>query len=88
MSTKLNQSFKSEAVKKVLTRGKHTTVGQVAAGLGVAKSSLYRWVDDAAKQELDPGSSQTSDVKHEKSPNNWSLEERAERKNLNKKTKY
>lgn len=76
MSSKFNQSFKSEAVRKVLARSKHTTVGQVAAALGVAKSSLYRWVDDAEKQELEPISSQTSVLEQEKSPNNWSLEER------------
>jgi transposase len=76
MSTKFNQSFKSESVKKVLSRSKHTTVGQVAAALGVAKSSLYRWVENAKDQELEARPLQVNGIEQEKSPNDWSLEER------------
>ncbi|MFT7386967.1 MAG: hypothetical protein ACI8VC_000202 [Candidatus Endobugula sp.] len=37
MSKKYNQTFKSEAVKKMLSRGKDTTMEDISVTLGVAK---------------------------------------------------
>ena len=73
MSTKFNQSFKIEAVRKALNRRSGATVGEVANSLGVAKSSLYRWIELAKRQALEP---HVSLPEKEKSPNDWSLEER------------
>jgi transposase len=73
MKSKFNQTFKTEAVKKVLNRRSGTTVGEVAANLGVAESSLYKWVELARRQELEP---LVSSPEKEKSPNDWTLEER------------
>ena len=73
MSQKFNQSFKIEAVSKVLSRRSGVTVGEVANSLGVAKSSLYRWMELAKHQALEP---HVSLQDKEKSPNSWTLEER------------
>jgi transposase-like protein len=76
MSVKFNQAFKNAAVKKVLSRSNGTTIVHIAMALGVAKTSLYRWVDEARQQALEPASALTSTLKSEKSPNDWTPEER------------
>jgi transposase len=53
MTQKISQSFKIQAVKKVLSRNDQTTIEDISKTLGVARSSLYRWVEEAKHQQLD-----------------------------------
>lgn len=73
MKLKFNQSFKAEAVKKVLNRRSGVTVREVADSLGVAQSSLYKWIELAKHQEFEP---HQSSPEKEKPPHDWTLEER------------
>ena len=73
MRSKFNQSFKVEAVRKILNRRSGTTVADVAEKLGVAESSLNKWVQLAKRQALE---THASLPEKERSPNDWTLEER------------
>jgi len=79
MSHHFTLEFKQQAVKKALSRSEKTTLADTAKSLNVANSTLNRWIRDAKKHRLesqDPISSST--MKTEKSPHNWSMEERLE----------
>ncbi len=75
MATKYNPSFKEQAVKKALTRREGVTLAAVASTLGIDRSTLSQWVISATKNNAEI----THDMTHttEKSPQDWSLEERS-----------
>jgi transposase-like protein len=77
MSPKFSQSFKKQAVEKVLNRQDNTTLKEVADSLGVGLSSLGRWTLQAKNQELETRSfNEVSHMNKEKRPQDWTLEER------------
>lgn len=52
MSLRFSQSFKKQAVKKVLNRQDNTTLKEVADSLTIGLLSLPRWTLQAKNQEL------------------------------------
>ena len=58
MSTIHNQSFKNQAVENVLSRASGITMSELTTQLGVSRSTLYRWVDDARNNNQNQGVSQ------------------------------
>ena len=77
MSPRFSQSFKKQAVEKVLNRQDNTTLKEVADSLGIGLSSLSRWILQAKNQELETSSfNEVSHMKKEKRPQDWTLEER------------
>ncbi|MDQ7051282.1 MAG: transposase [Enterobacterales bacterium] len=55
MRAKFSQSFKIQAVEKVLSRSNGTTMSQVANDLQVSLSSLNKWIVQSREQALEPG---------------------------------
>ena len=53
MSPRFSQSFKKQAVEKVLNRQDNTTLKEVADSLGIGLSSLSRWILQAKNQALE-----------------------------------
>jgi len=77
MSPRFTQAFKKQAVEKALNRQNNTTLKEVADSLGVGLSSLSRWTHQAQNQELESiSSNKVSNMKKEKRPQDWTLEER------------
>jgi len=80
MNIKFNQSFKLEAVKKALSRSDDTTLKNIAERLGVGYSTLSKWIAQSKKHQLDVESNDyllsELNMKHEKRPQDWTLEER------------
>ena len=77
MRAKFSQSFKIQAVEKVLSRSNGTTMSEVAESLQVSLSSLNKWIVQSREQAFEPEvevglMSQSK----EKRPQDWSLEER------------
>ncbi len=52
MNRKYSQTFKIQAVEKVLLRADNVTIKEVANSLGVDVSSLNRWRIEAKQQTL------------------------------------
>jgi len=75
MRAKFNQSFKIQAVEKALSRSDDTSLGEVAANLGVGYSTLQKWLAQSRSQELEAGT-QFNPMSKEKRPQDWSLEEK------------
>ena len=53
MRAKFNQSFKIQAVEKALNRPANTSLGDMAAGLGVGYSTLQKWLAQSRAQEFE-----------------------------------
>ena len=77
MRAKFNQSFKIQAVEKVLMRPAGTSMLEVADSLQVSLSSLNKWIVQSREQAFEPGI-EIGFMSHskEKRPQDWSLEER------------
>ncbi|MDQ7048025.1 MAG: IS3 family transposase [Enterobacterales bacterium] len=77
MRAKFSQSFKIQAVEKVLSRSNGTTMSQVANDLQVSLSSLNKWIVQSREQALEPGTEVgLMSQSKEKRPQDWSLQER------------
>lgn len=76
MSTKFSQSFKIQAVKKALNRSDTVNIPDVALSLGIARSTLQRWIAEAREQKLDNKTVGDNIMGKEKKPQDWSTEER------------
>jgi transposase len=77
MSSKFTQSFKIQAVEKVLTRNEGESIEGTAKALGVGFSTLQKWIRLSKDQNLEvPLPEQLQAMKKEKRPQDWSLEER------------
>lgn len=77
MSSKYTPAFKQQAVEKALRRGDTVTLQVTATALGIARSTLYKWIEQAkhsACSALQDDSTMTKT--HEKRPQDWSVEER------------
>lgn len=79
MGIRFTQSYKIQAVEKVLGRAEGTSVGEIAESLGVGYSTLQKWVVKSRNQEFqsdvdDELSSLTMTT--EKRPQDWSLKDR------------
>lgn len=77
MRTRFTQSFKIQAVEKVLERAQGVTVKDIADDLGVGHSTLGKWVALARQQKLEP--MQDNDVPRmtkEKRPQDWNAEDK------------
>ena len=79
MKNRFTNSFKIQAVSKVLRRAEHVSVKDVADSLGIGHSTLQRWVRKSKNQELNDSSHRdVRSMSKEKRPQDWSLEERLE----------
>ena len=77
MSTKYTKAFKQQAVQKALNRGHDVKFDVISNALGVANSTLYKWIEDAKKSGRNaPKDNSLMTKKHEKKPQDWSIEER------------
>lgn len=77
MNRKYSQTFKIQAVEKVLLRADNVTIKEVANSLGVDVSSLNRWRVQAKQQTLNiTSTNEISLLTQEKRPQDWTLEER------------
>ncbi len=77
MRTRFTQSFKIQAVEKVLERADDITVKDMANVLGVGHSTLAKWIALAKKQKLEPmHTNEVAHMKKEKRPQDWSAEEK------------
>jgi transposase len=77
MSSKYTQAFKQQAVEKALRHGNTVTLQVTAAALGIARSTLYKWINQAKHSACStPQDDLTMTKTHEKRPQDWSLEER------------
>lgn len=77
MSMKFTQAFKQQAVEKALRRGHGVTFPAVVDTLGIAQSTLYRWIIEAKNSALSAPEDYSNMAKnHEKKPQDWSIAER------------
>lgn len=73
MRARFTQSFKIQAVEKVLSRTEETSIEEVAKSLGVGYSTIQKWLAQSRNQELEL---KTEAMTKEKRPQDWSLEEK------------
>lgn len=79
MNHHYSQSFKAQAVKKVLNRPAGLSIRAVAENLSVSLSALKSWLKLARQQQLEVDSLESiKSMAVEKKPHQWSLEERLE----------
>jgi len=76
MKTKYSNTFKIEAVKKVLLRSGGTSKTEIASSLGIANSTLYGWVKAVENKDLKE--SPTSGGFDEKKSCQWTAQEKLE----------
>lgn len=77
MRARFTQSFKIQAVEKVLERASGITVKDIADDLGVGHSTLGKWIALARKQKLEPmQDNKVPRMTKEKRPQDWSAEEK------------
>jgi len=78
MRSRFTQSFKIQAVEKVLNRSDDTTLLEVAKMLGVGHSTLSRWIVKSRNNELDDVTNplKRTDMMKERRPQDWNLEDR------------
>jgi transposase-like protein len=80
MRARFTQSFKIQAVKKVLGRSYDTSVREVAETLGVGHSTLQKWIVKSRNQAFESisneGAVSVSGMGKEKRPQDWSPEEK------------
>ncbi len=77
MAARYSKEFKEQAVQKLLNRGQGVTIEDIATPLGVAMSSINRWVSDFQRATSN-GVNNESMTKpaSEKRPEDWTKEER------------
>ena len=73
MSKKFTNSFKIQAVEKVLLRDRNTNVREIADSLGVGYSTIQKWVVSSKNNELTEIETMNTT---EKRPQDWSAAER------------
>ena len=76
MKARFTQSFKIQAVEKVLERVSGATIKDMADNLGVGHSTLGKTIILAKKQKLEPLQNKAQRMKKEKRPQEWSAEEK------------
>jgi transposase-like protein len=77
MAARYSEEFKQQAVQKLLNRGQGVTMEDIATPLGVAMSSLYRWMTDFQRTTLNGHNNQKmTKPENEKRPEDWSKEQR------------
>ena len=77
MRSRFTQSFKIQAVEKVLERASGITVKEIADDLGVGQSTLGKWIALARQQKLEPmQDNEVPRMTKEKRPQDWSAEEK------------
>jgi len=80
MRARFTQSFKIQAVEKVLGRAAGTSVLEISDSLGVGYSTLQKWIVKSRHHEfesvLSGESSRLPTTTREKRPGDWSLAER------------
>jgi transposase-like protein len=77
MSTKFTLGFKQQAVEKALRRASGVTFHAVADTLGVAHSTLHRWIVEAKNPAFNTAENESAMIKnYEKKPQDWNPEER------------
>ncbi len=74
MTKRFTESFKLQAVEKALTRTEGTTLEEITERLGIARSTLTRWILGSGKQSLKGTAHQS--MKKETRPQDLSLKER------------
>jgi len=75
MKKQYEQTFKNRAVQKALSRGRQTTMQEIADELGVDKSTIGRWIRESNAKT---GGGSKTESKQEKRPQDWSQAERLE----------
>ncbi len=78
MRAKFNQSFKIQAVEKALSRSEVTGLREIADSLGVALSTLHKWIKQSKAQAFEPviNEGNFNQMTKEKRPQDWSQEEK------------
>lgn len=77
MKAKFTQSFKVQAVEKVLLRPNGVTVNEVADGLGVGHSTLGKWLLASRNHKFEsPSAGEINMKSQERRPEDWNAEER------------
>ena len=74
MTKRYTESFKIQAVEKVLSRSNGTTIEGVSNALGVSMSSIGRWIMESREQRT--RSSNSKNMTNETKPQDLSLQER------------
>lgn len=75
MLTKYSKQFKIEAVKKVFTREKDTSISSIARSLGIKISTFHGWVKAMENKDLTEDFPTSGEI-IQKSPYQWSVKER------------
>lgn len=73
MAASYSKEFKEQAVQKLLNRGQGVTIEDIATSLGVAMSSINRWVSDFQRATSNGVRNKSMT---EKRPEDWTKEER------------
>lgn len=73
MAKRYPESFKLQAVEKVLNRSSETTIEEVLSSLGVSRSAMGRWLNEAKANKV--GSS-SKNMTQEKRPQDITPQER------------
>ena len=80
MRARFNQSFKSQAVEKALSRAEGISLAEMAKSLGVGNSTLSKWICKSRNQTLDRVSNEklstVKGVALERRPQDWTDEEK------------
>ncbi|MBE9526556.1 MAG: transposase [Proteobacteria bacterium] len=74
MTKRYTESFKIQAVEKVLSRTNGTTIEEISNRLGVGLSTIVRWVKESREQKV--GSGKSRNMTKESRPQDLSLQER------------
>ena len=75
MRARFTQSFKIQAVEKVLNRSTGTSVESIAKSLGVGYSTLQKWLSQSRNHALEI---EAETMTKEKRPQDWHLDEKLE----------
>ena len=76
MAARYSKEFKEQAVQKLLNRGQGVTIEDIATPLGVAMSSINRWVSDFQRTTSIGYDKTMTKPKTEKRPEDWTKDER------------
>jgi transposase-like protein len=80
MRARFTQSFKVQAVEKVLGRSDSTSVREVAETLGIGQSTLQKWIAKSRSRAFESisneGTVYVGGRGKEKRPQDWSPEEK------------
>ena len=74
MAKKYSESFKLQAIEKVLNRSSETTIEEILSTLGVSRSAMSRWVKEASS--IKTVETNKTIMPQEKRPQDLTLKER------------